>query len=87
MEMVGLFFNGGLLPNSLESRLKIFVSECTSDPSPMCLRGATPTKSLPRACGVFLTIGAPDQDFPQKKSFFRKFWRDSYLAVLGKSGW
>jgi hypothetical protein len=55
MEMVGHFFNGGLLPNSSESRLKIFVSERTSDPSSTCLQGATPTKSLPGACGVFLT--------------------------------
>ena len=51
------FFNGGLLPNSWVSRLKIFVSERTSDPSPTCLWGATPTKSLPGACGVFLTRG------------------------------
>jgi hypothetical protein len=48
------FFNGGLLPNSWVSRLKIFVSERTSDPSLTCLRGAAPTKSLPGACGVFL---------------------------------
>ena len=55
MEMAGRFFNGGLLPNSLESRLKILVSERTLDPFLMCLWGATPTKSLPGACGVFLT--------------------------------
>jgi hypothetical protein len=56
MEMVGCFFiNGGLLPNSWVSRLKIFVSERTSNPSPMCLRGATPTKSMSEACGVFFT--------------------------------
>ncbi len=48
------FNNDGLLPNSSESRLKIFVSERMSDPSPTCLRGATPTKSLPGACGVLL---------------------------------
>jgi hypothetical protein len=54
MEMAGLFKkNGGLLPNSWVSRLKIFVSERTSDPFPTCLQGATPTKSLPGACGVF----------------------------------
>ena len=46
---------GGLLPNSWESRLKSFVSERTLDPSPTCLWGATPTKSLPGACGVFLS--------------------------------
>ena len=33
-----------------------------------------------------LAVGAPDQDFPPI-FFFRKFWRDSCLAVLGKSGW
>ena len=49
------YLNDGLLPNSWVSRLKIFVSECTSNPFPMCLRGATPTKSLPGACGVFQT--------------------------------
>jgi hypothetical protein len=31
-------------------------------------------------------VGAPDQDLPPF-FFFRKFWRDSYFAVLGKSGW
>ena len=56
IEMAGHFFeNGGLVPNSSEFRLKIFVSEPMSDPSPMCLRGATPTKSLSGACEVFLT--------------------------------
>ena len=56
MEMAGHFIlNSGLLPNSWVSRLRIFASERTSDSSPTCLRGATPTKSLPGACGEFLT--------------------------------
>ena len=42
MEIAGGFFKWQV------AMLKIFVSERRSDPFPMCLRGATPTKSLSR---------------------------------------
>jgi len=40
------------------------------------------------ATAVAMTeVRAPDQVLPPIIFFFRIFWRDSYLAVLGKSGW
>ena len=50
-----IFFYGGLLPNSSKSRLKIFVSEHSSDPSLTCLRGAAPIYKVP-AGGMWGTI-------------------------------
>ena len=52
----GMFFYKWRVATELMGfQVKDFVSERTSNPSPMCLRGATPTKSMSGACGVFFT--------------------------------